>query len=195
MRFVNKSVPLHLICRNSSAIKGKMIEMKKLLAAICLCFSLVANAQNVEKVGNVELGLPYAEALSAMKAEWGNPSKENEQEVTYKHKTYKGFEFDEVIFRFKNGRFNEARFFVKVGSRYAAQKRMEELAKEMGKEKTLSKDVEEGGAWFYKGGRAPSEAAPLFTLCTIPRKGEYGMELRYGPFNFEKPEIYSTIQK
>lgn len=169
--------------------------MKSFLLAVCLCFSMMASAQNVEKVGTVELGLPYDQALAAMKAEWGDPSSKNEREVTYKHKTYKGFEFDEVVFRFRNGKFNEARFFVKVGSRYAAQQRMEALAKEMGKEKTLSKDIEEGGAWFYKGGRAPSEAAPLFTLCTIPRKGAYGMELRYGPFNFEKPEIYSTIQQ
>lgn len=169
--------------------------MKKFLTAICLGLSLMAHAQKVEKVGTVELGLPYVEAVAAMKAEWGEPSKENEQEVTYKHKTYKGFAFDEVVFRFKNGRFNEARFFVKVGSRYAAQKRMEELANEMGKENTLSKDLEEGGAWFYKGGRAPVEYAPLFTLCTIPRKGAFGTELRYGPFNFDKVEIYSTIQK
>lgn len=160
--------------------------MRKSFVALCLSFSLMATAQNVEKVGTVELGLPYAEAVAAMKAEWGDPSKENDQEVAYKHKTYKGFAFDEIVFRFKEGRFNEARFFVKVGSRYAAQKRMEDLAREMGKDKTLSKDLEEGGAWFYKGGRAPSEYAPLFTLCTIPRKGVYGTELRYGPFNFNE---------
>ena len=136
---------MHLIFRIASENNLREIGLKKFLTAICLGLSLMAHAQKVEKVGTVELGLPYVEAVAAMKAEWGEPSKENEREVTYKHKTYKGFAFDEVVFRFKNGRFNEARFFVKVGSRYAAQKRMEELANKMGKENTLSKDLKRVG--------------------------------------------------
>ena len=42
--------------------------MKSFLTVVCLCFSLMASAQNVEKVGTVELGLPYEQALAAMKA-------------------------------------------------------------------------------------------------------------------------------
>ena len=93
--------------------------MKKVFLLFALFVSMTVSAQRVEKVGTVQLGLPYNEALSAIKAEFGEPVSVSSDEVIYGKKNFRGFNYDEVKFRFKNGRFNEARFFMKVGSKVA----------------------------------------------------------------------------
>lgn len=158
--------------------------MKKVFLLFALFVSLAVSAQRVEKVGTVQLGLPYAEALSAIKAEFGEPVSASADEVIYGKKTFRGFAYDEVKFRFKNGRFNEARFFMKVGSKAGAQKKMEDIARELGKTEQLSRDIEDGNTWFYKGGVSPVGVSHLFTIYTYPRQGSHGTELRYGPVRF-----------
>ena len=159
--------------------------MKKLLLLMGILFSMTVSAQRVAKVGTVELGLPYAEALQAIKAEFGEPVSVTEnQEVVFGKKNFCGFNYDEVKFRFKNGRFNEARFFMKVGSKAGAQKRMEDIARELGKTEGLSRDIEDNNTWFYKGGVSPVGVSHLFTIYTYPKQGTYGTELRYGPVRF-----------
>jgi len=158
--------------------------MKRVILLMSVFFSLCAMAQNVEKVGTVALGLPYSEAVAAIKAEFGEPVSASNDELVYSKKNYMGYTFDEVKFRFKNGKFNEARFFAKVGARGAAQRKMEDVAKKMGERYNLSRDVEEGNIWFYKGGRAPVGVSHLFTICTYPKQGSHGVELRYGPIRF-----------
>ena len=158
--------------------------MKKVLLLMSVFFSLCAMAQTTEKVGTVALGLPYSEALAAIKAEFGEPVSVSSDEVTFGKKAFQGFTFDEVKFRFKNGKFNEARFFAKVGAKGVAQRKMEDIAKNMGQHYNLSRDLEDDNSWFYKGGRAPVGVSHLFTIYTYPRQGSYGVELRYGPIRF-----------
>ena len=158
--------------------------MRKVLLLLGLLCSMTMSAQQVEKVGTVALGLPYAEALTAIKAEFGEPQSVSDDQVVYGKKTFMGMAFDEVKFRFRNGKFNEARFFCKVGSKAAAQKKMEEMAKTLGKTYNLSRDVEDDMTWFYKGGRSPLGIGHLFTLYTYAKQGAHGAELRYGPINF-----------
>ncbi|MBR6455964.1 MAG: hypothetical protein IKS72_03410 [Prevotella sp.] len=158
--------------------------MKKVLLMMCLAFSLGASAQNVESVGTVELGSSYEEALAAIKAEFGDPQSVTEDEVILGPKKFRGFSFDEMKFRFKNGKFNEARFYSKVGSKAEAQKKMENIAQTMRTKYELSRDVEEDLTWFYKGGRSPLGIGHLFTIYTYRKQGAYGVELRYGPINF-----------
>ena len=158
--------------------------MKKLFVLMCLAFSLGVSAQSVESVGTVELGSSYDEALAAIKAEFGDPKTVSEDEVTFGPKRFRGFAFDEVKFRFKNGKFNEARFYQKVGSKAEAQRKMENIAQTMRTKHELSRDVEEDLTWFYKGGRSPLGIGHLFTIYTYRRQGAYGVELRYGPINF-----------
>ena len=159
--------------------------MKKVLFILSMMGALCANAQRVENVGTITLGLPYEDAIKAMKAEFGEPISISTDEVIYGKKNYQGFSFDEVKFRFKNGKFNEARFFSKTGPKAAAQKKMEDIAKVIGQKYSLSRDFEEdSNSWFYKGGTAPVGVSHLFTICTFPRQGTYGVELRYGPIRF-----------
>jgi len=158
--------------------------MKKVFLLFALFVSMTVSAQRVEKVGTVQLGLPYNEALSAIKAEFGEPVSVSSDEVIYGKKNFLGFNYDEVKFRFKNGRFNEARFFMKVGSKGGAQKRMEDIARELGKTEGLSRDIEDNNTWFYKGGISPVGVSHLFTIYTYPKQGTYGTELRYGPVRF-----------
>ena len=122
--------------------------MKKVFLLFALFVSMTVSAQRVEKVGTVQLGLPYNEALSAIKAEFGEPVSVSNDEVIYGKKNFRGFNYDEVKFRFKNGRFNEARFFMKVGSKGGAQKRMEDIARELGKTEGLWRDLEDNNTWF-----------------------------------------------
>lgn len=142
------------------------------------------SAQQVEKVGTVALGLPYAEALSAIKAEFGEPQSVSDEQVVYGKRTFQGMAFDELKFQFRNGKFNQARFFAKAGGKAAAQKKMEEIANVMKKAGDLSRDVEDDMSWFYKGGRSPLGIGHLFTIFTYAKQGAYGAELRYGPVNF-----------
>ena len=173
------------------------MKMKKVLAVmLCLISSMAVSAQSVETVGTVELGSAYEEALKAIKAEFGEPVSSflmllssiifsaSESEVVYANKKFRGFSFDEVKFRFKNGQFNEARFYSKVGSRGEAQRKMENIAQTMRTKYELSRDVEEDMTWFYKGGRSPLGIGHLFTIYTYRRQGAYGVELRFGPINF-----------
>ena len=161
------------------------MKMKKVLAVmLCLISSMAVSAQSVESVGTVELGSAYEEALKAIKAEFGEPVSASESEVVYANKKFRGFSFDEVKFRFKNGHFNEARFYSKVGSRPEAQRKMENIAQTMRTKYELSRDVEEDMTWFYKGGRSPLGIGHLFTIYTYRRQGAYGVELRFGPINF-----------
>lgn len=158
--------------------------MKKLFVLMCLVFSLGVSAQSVESVGTVELGSSYDEALAAIKAEFGDPQSVSEDEVTCVSKRFRGFAFDEMKFRFKNGKFNEARFYQKVGSKAEAQRKMENIAQTMRTKYELSRDVEEDLTWFYKGGRSPLGIGHLFTIYTYRKQGAYGVELRYGPITF-----------
>lgn len=159
--------------------------MKKAVILVLLACSMAMNAQQKkEMVGTVVLGSNYSEALDAIKMEFGEPLSISENEVVYANKRFRGFSFDEVKFCFKNGKFNEARFYSKVGSKAEAQKKMENVAQTMKTRYPLSRDVEDGNTWFYKGGRSPLGIGHLFTLYTYPRKGAYGMEIRYGPINY-----------
>lgn len=159
--------------------------MKKVIVMmLSLVFSLGLSAQNVESVGTVELGSAYDEALAAIKAEYGEPKSVSEDEVVFGPKKYRGFSFDEVKFRFKNGKFNEARFYSKVGTKGEAQRKMENIAQTMRTKYELSRDVEEDLTWFYKGGRSPLGIGHLFTIYTYRKQGAYGVELRFGPINF-----------
>ena len=73
---------------------------------------------------------------------------------------------------------------MKVGSKGGAQKRMEDIARELGKTEGLSRDIEDNNTWFYKGGISPVGVSHLFTIYTYPKQGTYGTELRYGPVRF-----------
>ena len=159
--------------------------MKKAVVLVLLACSLAMNAQQkTEMVGTVKLGSDYSEALNAMRMEFGEPLHISESEVVDANKRFRGFAFDEVKFRFKNGKFNEARFYQKVGLKAEAQRKMENIAQTMKTKYQLSRDVEEDLTWFYKGGCSPLGIGHLFTIYTYRKQGAYGVELRYGPIKF-----------
>lgn len=154
----------------------------RLFLLILNCFFvLYAQADNGAKVATVSIGLPYKKALTDIKTEFGEPTTIGKQSVEYKNMTYHDFKFDLVIFKFKDGKLNEARFFMRAKNKLSADKKVEALSKELGKKYSLSEDYEDG-SYFYKGGLSPKGIGHLFTISVAKRHGVWDAELTYGPF-------------
>ena len=103
-----------------------------------------------------------------------------------------GVRFQELTFGFqKNGKgrtyFNEARFTLQAGSKVNARKYVELIANRMADEYPgVSKDLEEDGSPFYKGGTSPFIGNYLFTIYVYPGRNGYQTVLRYGPLPYVK---------
>ena len=158
--------------------------MKGIVMAALLSAALDAGAQQVAKIGRVELGRPYAEAVEEIKGEFGEPAEAGETVVRYKDRSYKGVHFAEVAFVFRDGRLSEAKFSCKPEPRQAAVRRMASIVKAWEGDYTITEDVEDGGTPFYKGGSSPVGIGPLFTIYSMPGGGGQSASLRYGPFRF-----------
>lgn len=156
--------------------------LSRLFILILSCFFFMnTQANNGAKVATVSIGSEYQQALKDIKAEFGEPTSIQEQAIEFKNMTYHNFKFDLVIFKFKNDKLNEARFFMRAKNKIGADKKVEALSKELGKKHPLSEDYEDG-SYFYKGGLSPKGIGHLFTISTAKRQGVWNAELTYGPF-------------
>ncbi|MCI6617263.1 MAG: hypothetical protein MSD82_00235 [Prevotella sp.] len=158
--------------------------MRKIILALFITCSMTLYAQHESQVGNTKLGTVYEEALTSIKAEFGNPETVSTTQVKYKNVLYKGFKFDELYLNFRNNKFCEARFYMNALNKQVALNLKESLAKAFGQSQNLSKDLEEDGSTFYKGGRGPFGVGHLFTIFSAPNRGRWTAQLRYGPFNY-----------
>lgn len=149
------------------------------------CF-LLFMAMNVmgQEIGNVKFGTDQTVAVEGLKAFFGEPKFLDADCVVYTDKHYGGFKWNEVIFRFKNGRFNEARFYMNQKNKTSAKRALENIASVLKKKHELTLDIEEDGSPFYSGGRSPMPFGHLFTLFVSPRSGGWTNQVRFGPFRF-----------
>jgi len=153
--------------------------MKKIVLAICIVFSMVANAQGID---NLRFGTAYNDALTLIKAQYGSPLSIDSESVTYKNVSYQGFKWNEVVFKFTNGKLSEARYYMNQKNKILATKRITDIAKTMEKTHVITKDYEDDGNLFYAGGKSPMGFGHLFTIFVSPRNGVWTSQLRFGPF-------------
>ena len=158
--------------------------MRYFIFALFMACCMTSYAQQESMVGNTKLGAVYEEALISLKAEFGEPEQESITQIKFKNVHFKGFKFDALCLNFRNNRFSEARFYMNASNKQAALHLKESLAKAFSQNQELSKDLEEDGSTFYKGGRGPLGIGHLFTIFSAPNNGRWTAQLRYGPFIF-----------
>ena len=156
--------------------------MKKICLAALLMVSMMAKAQSI---GKVQFGTPLSEAKTEITAQMGNPSKATEQELCYTNKVFNGFKWNEIHFFFKDGKLNEARFYMNVKNKAAAKVQAKNVSKVLGKDNVMTEDYEDDGTPFYAGGKSPDGFGHLFTIFVSPRAGRWTTQLRYGPFELK----------
>ena len=60
------------------------------------------------------------------------------------------------------------------------------VARAMDDKHAMTRDLEDDGTPFYKGGKSPLDVGHLFTIYASPYKGAWSTQLRFGPFAFRK---------
>lgn len=155
--------------------------LKKLVFFFSLLFSTATFAQGI---GNVKFGTSRAEATTAIKALFGEPSKSDNEMMIYTNKTFEGYKWNEVLFKFKNDKLTEARFFMNQKNKSQAKRELSAISKTLGKKHVMTEDIEDDGNTFYAGGKSPEFYGHLFTLFIAPRNGVWTDQLRFGPFKF-----------
>ena len=159
-----------------------MNKLRILLSVLCLfTVTTLCRASEPAYVGHVRLGSSFESALQSIVREFGEPTTKDASQIIYKDKEYGGFTFDEIAFRFRNTKFNEARFTIRATGKYQASRKVAELSQWLSKRYSISKDYDDG-AYFYVGGLAPSGIGRLFTIYRRKFDGVWHAVLRYGPF-------------
>ena len=167
--------------------------LRRMVATIVIIVTTTSvNAHSVVDVSGIVFGTSYEEALQAIEEQFGKPLSRTESRVVYRDKDFMGVRFQELTFGFQKddeGRtyFNEARFTLQAGSKANACKYVETIANRMADEYPgVSKDLEEDGSPFYKGGASPFIGNYLFTIYVYPGRNGYQTVLRYGPLPYVK---------
>lgn len=157
-----------------------MKTLKTVFLSLLLTLSMSATAQ---EIGNVRFGSAQSEAITNIKALFGEPATSTTDGITYKNKTYAGMTWNEIHFNFKDGVLSEARFYMNAKNKAAALQQMAREATAMGKSNVMTKDYEDDGTPFYAGGKSPDGYGHLFTIFASPRAGRWTSQLRFGPFS------------
>ena len=153
---------------------------------LCVVFESVSNAQGI---GNVQFGSTYEEATARIVETFGHPAHATSDEIVYNNKSFEGFRWNKVTFRFRNGQLCEARFYKDHKSKWMAKTELDSIAKNLSKKHAISLDYEEDGTRFYAGGQSPLGIGRLFTVFVAPRNGHWSDQLRFGPFKFKTNQL------
>ncbi|MGI6224010.1 MAG: hypothetical protein ACOYJG_10395 [Prevotella sp.] len=157
--------------------------MKKLIIIALLFLPIGLSAQQQSEV---QFGTAYDEAMIELKAEYGEPTSQDDNQAVFSSKAYQhgGMTFNEVKCKFKNQKLVEKRFYKQARTKAVAVKNMMLLKKALEKEYSMSEDYEDDGTAFFTGGLSPTGIGRLFTICVMPRNGQWVTLLQYGPFRF-----------
>jgi hypothetical protein len=155
--------------------------MRKLLI---LAFLLASTTSFAQGIGNVKFGTHRNVATKAIKELFGEPSSRDAEMIIYTNKTFEGYHWDEVLFKFKGDILTEARFFMNQKNKNLARKQLTRISETLGKKHIMTEDIEDDGNTFYAGGKSPMAYGHLFTLFISPRNGIWTDQLRFGPFKF-----------
>lgn len=154
--------------------------MRKAILGLCFMCATVAGARGIE---SIKFGTTYQEAVTNIKASLGEPLSSDTNVLTYKDVSFKGFTWNEITFRFKNGKLVEARCYMNQKNKRMATAKMSAIAKAMEKDYSMSMDYEDDGNLFYAGGTSPLGYGRLFTIFISPRNGVWTTQMRFGPFS------------
>ncbi len=155
---------------------------KTFLLALCMLLPSLSAAQGI---GKVRFGASYEETLENVKETFGNPAQATLEEIVYTDMLFEGFVWNKITFRFRAGKLNEARFYLRQKSKAKAKSELEAIARNLGRKHMLSLDYEEDGTRFYAGGLSPLGIGRLFTVFVSPYNGQWSDQLRFGPFKFK----------
>lgn len=161
-------------------------SFRTFLIVLSLAFASVSNAQGI---GNVQFGSTYEEATARIVETFGHPAHATSDEIVYNNKSFEGFRWNKVTFRFRNGQLCEARFYKDHKSKWMAKTELDSIAKNLSKKHAISLDYEEDGTRFYAGGQSPLGIGRLFTVFVAPRNGYWSDQLRFGPFKFKTNQL------
>ena len=160
-----------------------MSFMKKLLLALLLALPLPFDAQTID---TSLFGVSCHEALAALEKEFGKPKATTDEKLSYCNIQYEGVVWDEAYFMFRDSKLCEVRMYKRQGRKANAVQGVRTVARNMGAKHVVTKDLEEDGTPFYKGGKTPVDFGHLFTIYASPYKGAWSTQLRFGPFSFRK---------
>lgn len=155
--------------------------IRSLLLAILLFSASLVQAQGI---GEVKFGSSRQVAAMAIEAMFGEPTHSSEDVMSFRDKMFEGYKWDQVDFKFTDGKLTEARFYMDQKSKSLARRKQYSISRTLAKNHALSEDIEEDGSRFYAGGKSPIYYGHLFTLFISPRNGEWSNQLRFGPFKF-----------
>lgn len=139
-------------------------------------------------IGNVRFGSSYSEAVGRIREAFGEPVLANGDEMVYADKSFEGFCWNRITFRFKSGKLCEARFYMNHANKQKAKAQLENIAACLAKKHSMSLDYEEDGTRFYAGGLSPLGIGRLFTVFVAPHNGQWSDQLRFGPFKFKNSD-------
>ncbi len=163
--------------------------MKSLIMSFLTMLVLFCPATlQAQGIGSVKFGSAYEEAVRHIRETFGEPTTATADEMVYNDKSFEGFSWNRITFRFKSGRLCEARFYMKQASKRSAKTQLDIIATALGKKHPLSLDYEEDGTRFYAGGRSPLGIGRLFTVFVSPLNGQWSDQLRFGPFKFKSAD-------
>lgn len=156
---------------------------KKMMLALLLAMPLHIDAQTIDAS---LFGVGYKEALTAVEKEFGKPNATTEGNLYYSKTLYEGLVWDEVFFLFDDGKLSEVRMYKRQSRKANAVQSVKAVARVMGDKHAMTRDLEDDGTPFYKGGKSPLDVGHLFTIYASPYKGAWSTQLRFGPFAFRK---------
>lgn len=169
-------------------ILNKLWSVKKNVFTLVLTMLMLGQAVAADFLP-VRFGQPKKDAVSAFTQLWGCPVETTENTVTFYNVELDGFCFDRVVLGFEEvahgGYFNQARLFITRPVRRQAVVLRDSLARTLSTQYGygITRDYEENGNKFYKGGVSPEGIGFLFTIYTQRRQGLWSTELRYGAFH------------
>lgn len=150
-----------------------------------LVLAMVSRAEN-PKIRNLAFGTEYAIAATEIKHNFTEPTSKTLDMIVCDSIDYLNVKFDKVVFAFKESRLSEARFVIYYKNKWDARRGIQYMAAELKNYFDLSKDLEDDGSYFYKGGIAKSVDGKLFTLYVKKDNGRWSVQLRYGPYRLEE---------
>ncbi len=157
-------------------------KARELLTLSAWLMVTLLSAQGRYSVAGVEFGKHHDAVVRVLVAQYGLPSQESNGILGYENLKYDGMEFSKADFMFnKQGKLNEAHFILYVSSKLQAEKKLDELEKQLSKQYSVSEDWDDSGK-FVKGGLGP-DGQSLFTIYKVRLNGVWQLRLRYGAFN------------
>lgn len=161
------------------------------------------NTQLITEICGVEFGTSYETAKQLLEYKFGDSEYDFEhsrQSISFKNKSYAGFIFDDIHFRFqsdgRNTYLNDVIFIIIAKNSDEAKKKRDMLRDRISQKYYLEKGTDDNKFTYYYGGVSPLKDSMGLSIDIIKYSaeiariyGQYGVRLRYGPYNYVREEF------